>query len=180
MRSNLPTPSPARILVVMGVSGSGKTEIGQRLARRLGGSFFDSDQYHPAANIAKMSAGIPLTDEDRWPWYQRLRNEVIDPCAPAEIRVLACSALKRSHRAFLRAGRPEAVRFIHLVGDYDLIFGRLSMRTGHFMRPEMLRSQFETLEPTEPGEALVVSVEGEPGEIVSAIVNRLDELGVES
>jgi gluconokinase len=173
MWSNLTTSDPARVLVVMGVSGSGKTEIGQRVARVLGGSFFDSDEYHPPANIAKMSAGVPLDDDDRWPWYERVRREVIERCAPGETRVLACSALKRSHRNFLRATRPEAVRFIQLVGDYDLIFGRLSLRQGHFMRAEMLRSQFETLELAEPDEAMIVSIDTTPEEIVAEIVRRV-------
>ena len=174
MWSNLTTSPPARVLVVMGVSGSGKTEVGRRLAPVLRGSFFDSDEFHPPANIAKMSAGTPLTDDDRWPWYERLRNEVIAPCAPGETRVLACSALKRIHRSFLRATRPEAVRFIQLLGDYDLIFARLSLRQGHFMRAELLRSQFETLEPAEGDEAMVVSIDKTPDEIVAEIVRRLE------
>jgi gluconokinase len=106
----------------MGVSGSGKTEVGRRLAGVLagvlGGEFFDADAYHPAANVAKMSAGIPLTDDDRRPWFERLAREIIAPCPEGATRVLACSALKKTYRDWLRAARPGAVRFVHLDGSF--------------------------------------------------------------
>ena len=98
---------PPFIVVVMGVSGSGKTEVGRRLAGALGGEFFDADAYHPAANVAKMSAGIPLTDDDRRPWFERLVREVIEACPDGATRVLACSALKKTYRDWLRAARPQ-------------------------------------------------------------------------
>ena len=152
-------PPPPRIIIVMGVSGSGKTEVGRGLARALGGLFFDADGFHPPANVAKMSAGTPLTDDDRQPWFDRLEREVLAPCAPGETRVLACSALKKSYRDRLRAARPGAVRFVHLAGDFDTIHGRMTARQGHFMRAEMLRSQFATLEdPAALGETDVLSV----------------------
>jgi gluconokinase len=169
------SPSP-RILVVMGVSGSGKTEVGRGLAAALGAGFFDADEYHPPANVAKMSAGTPLTDDDRRPWFDRLDREVIAPCAPGETRVLACSALKKIHRDRLRAASPGAVRFVHLAGDFDTIHGRMTARQGHFMRAEMLRSQFATLEdPAAQGEqdVLTVSIHPPVREIVRQITSSL-------
>jgi len=169
-----------RILIVMGVSGSGKTEVGRGLAAALGGTFFDADGFHPPANVAKMSAGTPLTDDDRLPWFERLSREVIGPCAPGETRVLACSALKKSYRDRLRAAKPGAVRFVHLAGDFETIHGRMAARQGHFMRAEMLRSQFATLEdPAALGEADVVTVSVAPpiDAIVRTVVERLASSG---
>lgn len=158
----MPIP-PARIIIVMGVSGSGKTEVGRGLAAALGASFFDADGFHPPANVAKMSAGTPLTDADREPWFERLTRDVISPCAPGETRVLACSALKKVYRDRLRSAKPGAVRFVHLVGDFETIHGRMASRQGHFMRAEMLRSQFATLEdPAALGETDVVTVSVAP------------------
>jgi len=167
---------PARILVVMGVSGSGKTEVGRALAAALGGEFFDADGYHPSANVAKMSAGLPLTDEDRRPWFERLAREVIAPCAPGTTRVLACSALKKVYRDWLRAAKPGGVRLVHLAGDFETIHGRMAARKNHFMRADMLRSQFATLEePAGPVEQDVVTVSVVPPveEIVRQLVERL-------
>lgn len=157
----------------MGVSGSGKTEIGQRLAVTLGGEFFDADNFHPPANVAKMSSGQPLNDDDRWPWLQRLREEIIESCPEGATRVLACSALKRRYRDFLRATRPEAVQLVYLEGDYDTIYSRMAARR-HFMRESMLRSQFETLEPPDDVEKPVrVSIVSSPDEIVAEITQKL-------
>jgi len=165
-------PPCPRILVVMGVSGSGKTQVGRGLADALGALFFDADEFHPPANVAKMRAGIPLKDVDRQPWFDRLEREVIAPCAPGETRVLACSALKRAHRDRLRAAHPGAVRFLHLAGDFETIHGRMATRQGHFMRAEMLRSQFATLEdPAAMGETDVRAVNVAPP--VAEIVRRL-------
>lgn len=158
----------------MGVSGSGKTEIGQRLAAALGGEFYDADGYHPPANIAKMSAGHPLDDDDRWPWFRRLREEIIETCPPGVTRVLACSALKRRYRDFLRATRPGAVRVIFLDGDYETIYQRMATRQ-HFMRESMLRSQFAALEPPAPGEdAITLQVDQAPEAILAEARLALD------
>lgn len=172
---------PPFIVVVMGVSGSGKTEVGRRLAGALGGEFFDADAYHPAANVAKMSAGIPLTDDDRRPWFERLAREVIEACPDGAMRVLACSALKKTYRDWLRAARPGAVRFVHLDGSFELIYGRMAARKDHFMRADMLRSQFATLEhPSDYGEDDVLSVGIEPpvDEVVRLVVSRLPGLNL--
>lgn len=169
-------PSP-RIIIVMGVSGSGKTEVGLGLAQALGARFFDADGFHPPANVAKMSAGVPLTDDDRQPWFDRLAGEVIDPCGPGETRVLACSALKQRHRDRLREAKPGSVRFVHLAGDFETIHGRMAARQGHFMRAEMLRSQFATLEdPATLGETdvLTVSVIPTVDEIVRTVATILN------
>jgi gluconokinase len=153
--------------------------VGRRLAGVLGGEFFDADAYHPAANVAKMSAGIPLTDDDRRPWFERLAREVIAPCPEGATCVLACSALKKTYRDWLRAARPGAVRFVHLDGSFELIYGRMAARKDHFMRADMLRSQFATLEhPADHGEDDVLSVGIEPpvDEVVRLVVSRLPGL----
>ena len=133
-------------LVVMGVSGSGKSTIGEALAERLGWTFEDGDRFHPAANVAKMSAGHPLTDEDRWPWLQAIADEIDRICKAGERAVIACSALKRAYRDILVHGRDD-VRIVFLDGTQDLIAARLAARKGHFMPPGLLASQFRTLEP---------------------------------
>src|ERR1700730_6344431 len=133
-------------LIVMGVSGSGKSTIGDKLAKRLGWSYEDGDRFHPASNVAKMSAGQPLTDEDRWPWLQAIADEIDRVCAAGQQAVIACSALKRAYREVLVHGRHE-VRIIYLSGTEQLIANRLAERKGHFMPPGLLTSQFKTLEP---------------------------------
>ena len=169
-------PPLPRIIIVMGVSGSGKTEVGRALATALNAPFFDADEFHPPSNVAKMSRGDPLTDADRGPWFDRMETEVIAPCAPGETRVLACSALKKAYRDRLRAAKPGAVQFVHLAGDFETIHDRMAARQGHFMRAEMLRSQFATLEdPATLGESDVLSVSIAPpvAEIVRLIAARL-------
>lgn len=164
----------ARVLIVTGVAGSGKTEVGARLAVRLGGRFFDADQFHPPENIARMSAGYPLTDAERWPWLANMRRQVIERVPPGETWVLACSGLKKSYRQFLKRPDESHVRLIFLDGDYELIFARMKIRQDHFMRESMLRSQFEALEPPSSDEALIVSIDCTPDEIVDEIVRRLE------
>ena len=129
-------------LVVMGVSGSGKSTIADRLAARLGWRYEDADKFHPPANVAKMSAGQPLTDEDRWPWLQAIADEIDRLSAAGQRAVVACSALKRSYRDILVHGRDD-IRIVFLKGTQDLIAGRLAARKGHFMPPGLLASQFE-------------------------------------
>src|ERR1700712_2357218 len=138
-------------LIVMGVSGSGKSTIGDKLAKRLGWSYEDGDRFHPASNVAKMSAGQPLTDEDRWPWLQAIADEIDRIAAAGQRAVIACSALKRAYRDILVHGRDD-VRIVFLDGTQDLIAKRLTARKGHFMPPGLLDSQFKTLEPPQMSE----------------------------
>jgi gluconokinase len=160
-------------LVVMGVSGSGKSTIGERLAARLGWPYEDGDKFHPATNVAKMSAGHPLTDQDRWPWLQAIADEIDRICNEGEHLVVACSALKRSYRVVLVHGRSD-IRMVYLDGSQQLIGDRLARRKGHFMPAGLLESQFETLEPPDPSEhPLTVSIDGSVETIVDNIVRQL-------
>jgi gluconokinase len=160
-------------LVVMGVSGSGKSTIGEKLAQRLGWSYEDADRFHPASNVAKMSAGQPLTDEDRRPWLQAIANEIDRVCKAGEHGVIACSALKRPYRDVLVHGRKD-VRIIYLRGTRDLIASRLALRKGHFMPPGLLASQFGTLEPPDASEnPVTVSIDAPIETIVDDIVRQL-------
>jgi gluconokinase len=160
-------------LVVMGVSGSGKSTIADALAKRLGWRCEDGDKFHPASNVAKMSAGQPLTDEDRWPWLQAIADEIDRSCKTGERVVVACSALKRAYRNILVHGRND-VRFVFLDGTEALIAGRLAARKGHFMPPGLLTSQFKTLEPPAADERpLTVSIDAPVGAIVDDIIRQL-------
>ena len=164
---------PPGVIVVMGVSGSGKTTIGKQLARRIGGVFADADSFHPPANIEKMKAGHPLTDEDRWPWLDAMAAQIGQWLAEGRPAVLACSALKRVYRDRLVAGRP-GIAFLYLSGSEAVIATRLANRKGHFMPPSLLRSQFETLEPPGDGERVVtVDIRHPPRRIVDIAARRL-------
>jgi gluconokinase len=166
--------APPCALVVMGVSGSGKSTIADRLAARLGWRYEDGDRFHPPANVAKMSAGHPLTDEDRWPWLQAIADEIDRTCKARERAVVACSALKRTYRDILVHGRDD-VRIIFLDGTQAVIAERLSARKGHFMPPGLLASQFKTLEPPQPGERPVtVSIDASVDAIVDDIIRQLN------
>ncbi|WP_373519105.1 tRNA (adenosine(37)-N6)-dimethylallyltransferase MiaA [Pricia sp.] len=156
------------IFFVMGVSGSGKTTIGKLLAKKLGIAFFDGDSYHPEANVQKMAQGHPLNDDDRKGWLERL-NELAQE-HENQGAVIACSALKGKYRKLLRQGI-EKIDFVYLEGSFDLISKRLTDRKGHFMPPELLRSQFEALEI--PNHAISVSIDATPSEIVSDIMVQL-------
>jgi gluconokinase len=161
-------------LVVMGVSGSGKSTIADHLARRLGWAYEDADRFHPASNVAKMSAGHPLTDEDRWPWLQAIADEIDRLAASGERAVIACSALKHAYRNILVHGRDD-VRIIFLDGAQDLIAARLVARKGHFMPPGLLASQFATLErPGADERPIIVSIDAPVGAIVDDILNQLN------
>jgi gluconokinase len=157
----------------MGVSGSGKSTIAEKLAQRLGWTFEDGDRFHPASNVAKMSAGHPLTDEDRWPWLQAIADEIDRVCKAGEHVVIACSALKRSYRDVLVHGRHD-VRIVYLKGTQELIAGRLAARKGHFMPPGLLASQFKTLEPPDGDEnPVIVSIDASVEEIVDDTVSQM-------
>ena len=165
-------PNPCA-LVVMGVSGSGKSTIADRLAKRLGWTFEDGDRFHPPSNVAKMSAGQPLTDEDRWPWLQAIAGEIDRVCAAGERAVIACSALKRAYRDILVHGRDD-VRIVFLDGTPDLIASRLAARQGHFMPPGLLASQFRTLEPPAKDEnPVTVEIDARVEVIVDDIIRQL-------
>lgn len=148
--------------IVMGVSGCGKSTIGSLMAQRLGWDFYDADDFHPPANIAKMAAGVPLNDDDRAPWLKSLHNLIVQSLAENHYGVLACSALKERYRQTLLAGSSN-VQVVHLKGDFALIQSRMASRAGHYMKPEMLQSQFNALE--EPVNALVVDI-GLPAEMI--------------
>jgi gluconokinase len=160
-------------LIVMGVSGSGKTTIADSLAERLGWTFEDGDRFHPASNVAKMSAGQPLTDEDRWPWLQAIADEIDRVCKAGEHAVIACSALKHAYRDILVHGRSD-VRIIYLKGTQELIAGRLALRKDHFMPSGLLTSQFKTLQPPGTDEnPVTVSIDAPVETIVDDIVMQL-------
>ncbi len=158
------------VLVIMGVTGAGKTTVGEKLAAELGWRFHDADDFHPPANKAKMHAGIPLTDEDRWPWLRALRAVIEQALADGAHAVVTCSALKRAYRDVL-AGGLDGVTFVHLTGDPEVLARRLASRSGHFMNPALLDSQIATLEP--PDGALEIDVALTPGEQVRAIRTAL-------
>ena len=143
------------IVVLMGVSGTGKTTVGRLLAQRLGWPFLDADDYHPPANVEKMRGGTPLTDEDRWPWLDRLNALLREQQAAGRNAVLGCSALKQKYRDRL-AAELDNVRWVHLKGSFELIESRLNSRRDHYMPATLLRSQFAALE--EPVEALVEDI----------------------
>ena len=161
------------IVVVAGVSGSGKSTIGALLAGRLGWAFADGDSFHPAANVAKMAAGTPLTDEDRWPWLGAIGAWMDERAAAGESGVVACSALKRAYRGVLLDGRPAA-RLVFLDVPHDLDVKRLSARHGHFFPAQLAATQFGDLEMPGPAEgALVIPADGTPEELVAAIIGSL-------
>jgi gluconokinase len=160
-------------LVTMGVSGSGKTTIGEALARRLAWPYEDADTFHPASNVAKMSAGHPLTDEDRWPWLKAIAAEIDRVCDAGAHVVISCSALRRIYRDILVHGRDD-IRIVYLNGTQQLIASRLAARKGHFMPPQLLTSQFQTLEPPGSDEhPVTVSIDASVEAIVDDILDQL-------
>jgi len=161
------------IIIVFGVSGAGKTTVGKLLAGQFGWRFIEADDFHPAANIEKMRSGHPLSDEDRWPWLDCLRNQIEQLLAAGESAVLACSALKRAYRDRLRAG--DDIKFVFLRGDYAVVEKQLRGRRGHFMNAELLRSQFDDLQEPKPDESvLTIELGSTPEQIVERIKTKLN------
>jgi carbohydrate kinase (thermoresistant glucokinase family) len=161
------------VIVLMGVSGSGKSTVGAELARHTGWMFGDADGFHPPANIEKMSKSIPLTDEDRWPWLDAIGTWMDERLAKQEPGIVSCSALKRAYRNRIGAKR-EGVRLVYLLGSQDMIASRLAARTDHFMPSELLASQFAALEEPGPDEkALVVGIAMPPAFMAKTIVDKL-------
>ena len=167
------------IVIVFGVSGAGKTTIGKLLAKRLDWRFLEADDFHQRVNVEKMRKGLPLTDEDRWPWLKLVRQQIERSLAAKENAVLACSALKRKYRERLRVSND--VKFVLLRGDYALIEKQLHNRRGHFMNPDLLRSQFADLEEAELDEdVLTIELGRTPEELVEEIKARLRLAGKDS
>jgi gluconokinase len=158
-----------KAVIIMGVSGCGKTTIGCKLAEHLGWRFIESDSFHSTENVQKMASGIPLTDVDRRPWLESLNAALIDCSRSNQSVVMACSALKEKYRQILKSGLKN-INFVHLKGDYDLIWQRMQTRQ-HFMKPEMLRSQFEALE--EPHDAIVIDISKSPGQMIEEILVQI-------
>lgn len=155
----------------MGVSGSGKTHVGKALANQLGWDFYDADDFHPPENVAKMASGLPLDDSDRAPWLGSLHDLISSSLTADRPGVLACSALKERYRQQLMA-RNDGVQLVYLKGSYDLIWSRMEKRTDHYMKPHMLKSQFETLE--EPAGALVADIAASVDDIVQEILKHTE------
>lgn len=165
------SPHAAPILVIMGVAGTGKSTIAGLLAGRLGWPFLEGDALHPEANVAKMAAGHPLDDDDRWPWLELIAAWIDERQAAGEAGIVTCSALRRRYRDVLSR---DGVVFVHLTGDRDVIFDRLTRRQGHFMPPALFDSQLATLEPLEDDEdGLLVDVSLSPEEQAAEVTGRL-------
>ena len=167
------SPHRPRHIVVMGVSGSGKSTVARALAERLGWAFAEADKFHPPENVAKMQGGTPLTDEDRWPWLRALRDWMTAQAQAGHSTVVTCSALRRSYRDVLREA-PGEVTFIFLSGRRDLLAARLAGRRGHFMPASLLDSQLATLEVPGPDEhALTLNIGAAPDELVREVLAGL-------
>jgi gluconokinase len=167
---------PSAGIVVMGVAGSGKSTAGMLLAERLGAAFIEGDSFHSASNIEKMAAGIPLTDDDRWPWLEAVGREMARLAAGGKPVVCACSALKRVYRDALRKDSGLPLTFIYLEGSRELISGRMASRTGHFFAPSLLDNQFATLEPPQEDEDFIAADLRLPvEEMVERVIARLVE-----
>jgi len=160
-------------VVVMGVCGCGKTAVGRHLAQRLGWPFLEGDEFHPPENIAKMAAGIPLRDDDRWGWLDTIADRLAQARADGKPVVVSCSALKRRYRDRLRAGAPDLL-FVHLQGDRATILGRMARRTGHYMPASLLDSQLADLEPPDADErALTADIGPAPDAIAAQLAPRI-------
>ena len=161
----------SRFFIVMGVSGCGKSSVGQSLAQFLGWDFYDADDFHPPENVAKMASGTPLDDSDRAPWLASLNELIFSSLKADKPGVLACSALKERYRQQLMDDN-HGVQIVYLKGSYDLIWSRMEKRTDHYMKPHMLKSQFETLE--EPSNALTIDISMSLDDIVQEILDHME------
>jgi gluconokinase len=162
-----------RHAIVMGVSGCGKTTLGENLSEALGWRFVEGDSYHPKANVEKMSAGIPLEDEDRWPWLEALAEEIRNDAEAGRCSIVGCSALKKAYRDILRTGAAD-VFFLHMHGDRETFVDRLGHRQGHFFPAKLLESQLAALEPLGPGEAgTVINIALDEEEQLAAALRAL-------
>ena len=162
-----------RLFVVMGVSGCGKSTIGEALAAELGGTYFDGDDFHEPEKVEKMRSGTPLTDSDRWPWLWKL-GKMMSECEG--VVVLACSSLKRAYRDRITEAAGEPVLFIHLTGSEQLVTARQAARVGHYMPPSLVHSQYETLEPPSPDErAVTVGIDQPPDKVLADVFAILKE-----
>ncbi len=167
----------ARAIIVMGVSGCGKTSVAEGLAASLGAAFIEGDSLHPAANVDKMSRGIPLTDEDRWPWLDTIGRALADTLVEGRGVIVSCSALKKAYRDRLRKAAGGTLSFVFLKGSRELLMSRMAVREGHFMPVSLLDSQLATLEDPsgEPG-VVTVDIDASVEEIVAAALRGLESL----
>ena len=172
-----PPQNDGWVILLMGVSGCGKTSVGEALASRLGCPFYDGDDFHPPENKEKMSRGNPLDDEDRLPWLRELKKLIRTHLARNERAVVACSALKKGYRDLLRNGNP-GLAFVYLRGEYRLILERMRQRKDHFMKTEMLRSQFDVLEEPGDEEALTPDILMDTDHIVESIIEQFSNRGI--
>lgn len=163
------------VLILMGVSGAGKTTVGTRLADAVGWDFFDGDDFHPPSNVEKMGSGTPLTDEDRWPWLRALRDVIHERLEEGTAAVVTCSALKAAYREVLLEGN-EGAQLVYLKGSFDLIRQRMEARADHFFDADLLASQFDALEEPDPEVALTVNVDASPDAIVRTIQREIPGL----
>jgi gluconokinase len=169
----VPPSNRVRQVVVMGVSGVGKSTVAKGLSTLMRWPFAEGDAFHSEANLAKMSAGRPLTDEDRWPWLRTIGDWMSQEIAAGRSGVVTCSALRRAYRDLLREGRPEVV-FCHLAATEDLVATRVGARHDHFMPPALLHSQYDSLDPLEPDEpGVAISVDGSAAEVLARAVAAL-------
>lgn len=166
--------SKGKSIILMGVSSTGKTSVGTEVARRLGLKLIDGDDLHPRANIIKMGQGQPLNDQDRYPWLERIRDAAFSLEQKSEKGIIICSALKKQYRDLIREGN-DSVKFLFLHGDFELVLQRMRQRKGHFMKEEMLKSQFDTLEvpKAEETDVLAVNIDGSFEEVVERCVEAL-------
>ncbi|MBN2626312.1 MAG: gluconokinase [Spirochaetales bacterium] len=157
------------VIMIMGVSGCGKTTLGERSAQRLGLPYYEADGFHPRENIEKMSNGIPLTDEDRWPWLAAIRDSIKQIQGRGDSAVLTCSALKESYRRFLEEGLAEPLKWVYLKGSFETIHDRMASRKDHYFKADMLKSQFAALE--EPDYGLILDIERPLEEKIEEVIS---------
>ncbi|TNG93443.1 gluconokinase [Pasteurellaceae bacterium USgator11] len=168
------TSTKGKSFILMGVSSTGKTSVGTALAHRLGIKLIDGDDLHPRANILKMGSGQPLNDDDRAPWLERIRDAAFSLEQKSEIGIIVCSALKKQYRDLIRDGN-QHIKFLFLEGDFELVLARMKQRKGHYMKVDMLKSQFDTLEVPQQDEpdVLHIDIDGSFEEVVERCITAL-------